>query len=448
MHAFAVMSSEPEQHKQMTLEDVNVHCLVKIYSYLPLPDLLNVADSSNQLKRVADLAFSLQHGKKVLRFSCLTSREDRYWFTMGNLLTTRNLKIMYQLIRCFGHLLSRIEMDLQRSSILGYGYRWLRMNSDNLEHLISYVNNYCVASLTELTLLVDSEVGSMLHHFVKPFPNIQNVCVQSFAPQNVSLIEVFPTMRRLILHCKKMEELLSFKGDLQSLDHLEIISKDPWKMWEFWDPSLKQSIVQLRSLSLSYYTVCKPSIFSFDLFSNLQELKLNEMSHTILDFHATFHLKTVKYFTINYPETVIASFPVIPFSFDKLEKLNLRFNASNTFYLTSSPTLFYDYISRHLTILKLKIFNVPGLINLHRLMSILPLLEDVDLLGVFPIDDIFQFMNNMKALKRLKIRIETFTETAIADIEDRLKHCNGWSGERICCTRYTFTRKTFNKRAT
>lgn len=318
-----MMSSERERRGEMTLENLCVDCLEEIFSYLPLRDLLNVADSSKTLKLVAGLVFSLQHGKRILRIDGFTTRFDNYRNNWT--LFTADLKFMFQLIRCFGHTVSRMEIILKHDQIDN-----MELLDTNFEHLMCYVKTFCNETLTEFTLLgVDREDlnGSSLHHFAEPFPNVHSVCVQSPMSNTISLTELFPKMRRLTYHCVKMEELLSIRSDLQSLDHLEIKTfyvrnmSEEWERWERWDPLLKQSILQLRSLSLSYYTIF-PNRFSFDPFLNLQEFKLNAMC-THIDPEVKFHLKTVKKFSICYPLNHISSFPVIPFSFDNLEIFDL-----------------------------------------------------------------------------------------------------------------------------
>lgn len=69
------------------------------------------------------------------------------------------------------------------------------------------------------------------------------------------------------------------------------------------------------------------------------------------------------------------------------------------------------------------------MLSLHRLMNILPLLEDVQLNGTLATNDVILFMNDMKALKIFIIESPPTTRqkaTDFAVIRSRLKgrwHC-------------------------
>lgn len=283
----------------------------------------------------------------------------------------------------------------------------------NFEHLMFYVTEYCIESLTEFTLLgVELKEGS-LRHFLKPFPNIHTLSLQSSDLKSLPLIELLRKMQRLTYRCERMHELVAIARDLQSLDHLEIIKDETGE--NQWDASLERSILHLQSLAMPYNLIF-PSMFSFDSFANLQDFKVNSMRNRQIT-PVQFHLKSVNKLRIFYYQHVISSFPWIPFSFDNLTE----FDAVNTYHLETSPEPFYDYILRYPTILKLRVASVPGLLSLRRLMSLLPLLEQAELIGVFATDDIIHFMNKAKTLKYLRIRFASISETLVNDVKCQLE---------------------------
>lgn len=118
---------------------------------MPLKDLINVSDSSKQLKVVADLAFRLEHGTKVLRIvglrlgSCFDKKRFIDPNTNLNVIFCTQLKATLQVLRSFGHLIRKL--DILMCDFHNGSDESLRVS---FNYLIFYLNEYCIESLTEI----------------------------------------------------------------------------------------------------------------------------------------------------------------------------------------------------------------------------------------------------------------------------------------------------------
>lgn len=61
----------------MKFTDLYFDCLEKLFEYLELPDLLNVADSTKLFKKAAELAYTRKYGNKCLAFGVLEISPDQ-----------------------------------------------------------------------------------------------------------------------------------------------------------------------------------------------------------------------------------------------------------------------------------------------------------------------------------------------------------------------------------
>lgn len=114
-------------------------CLELIFPYLDVSDFGNVADSCKQMKRAAEIVFAHKYGRNVF-----LHERRRKWISAYSVLTHRNLiyihdpKMCYQVLRSFGHLISKLHLECYESNDLF------------LTHLDEYVTKYCANYITEL----------------------------------------------------------------------------------------------------------------------------------------------------------------------------------------------------------------------------------------------------------------------------------------------------------
>lgn len=407
-----------ESLEDLKLTHLGIDCLERIFRYLPFADLMNVADSNKQLKKAADLVFLLKHGSKTVMVAGFSSCPKRfrmdYWHEIGYVILSAHLKRTFQMLRCFGHMISKLGVNMQGNRSVDK----LELLDFHYGHLIFYIKQYCGESLTEITFLDTPPCGS-LHHFVKPFANIHTVGVQSSDLANASLIKLFPKMQRLKYHCQKITDFASIESDALNLEHLEIVPKENWKTEEsFRNFRLSQ---QLQSLAVPFIALYQGM---HETLPNLQHLIVKKMPRNI-DTSIKFHFKTVKKLEI-FSDSLFS----MVFSFDKLEEIILNYYTECLRY--DNHDQLYDFIHEHPTIKKFEIRICMQLteVNLSKLINLLPLVEEFHVSCKFSVHDVIRFMNGKKTLKNISIYLINGSNIEIADVQKRLN--DKWHGMRFC----------------
>lgn len=158
----------PSESKAIILTDMNDDCLVHIFLYLSLGDLLNIADTNKQLKPAAELTFAkrFKRGKLILRKLKKSSEI--------HINETEQVKVKnpYQLLRCFGHLIPNQKIQNRT--------------------LLKYVNQYCSESIINIGL------SSLGRYIKKPFPNAETVTLRCRLKWSFNrLPKLFPNVRVL-----------------------------------------------------------------------------------------------------------------------------------------------------------------------------------------------------------------------------------------------------------
>lgn len=375
--------------ERMTLEDLNMDCLERILRYLPLEDLLNVADSNKRLKKAADLVFFLKHGTSTLWIVGMSSCV-RKWGVAKSSILTAILKRILQILRCFGHLICKIYIDIQNGNIDN-----IATSRITFGHILFYIKQYCkIESLTEFSVY-KNPIG-VLNGFVKPFPNVHFVGVQSSELENVSLNELFPKMRSLKYCSINSADFSRIEMHFPNLVHVEII-QDLFDRITVSELRISEQFFQLnQQLNSLILPIPRNSAILKKIgviLPHLQELRLNETINKI-DRSMELHSGSVKKLTISYR----ISFTDIPFSFDKLEELALVAGSGTP--LRCDHADFYNFVNKHQTILKL---TVPDNINLLTLIDMLPLLREVYVNGLFSNEYIFEIIQFMKRKKSLEV---------------------------------------------
>lgn len=397
---------------EMKLTHLGIDCLEPIFRYLPLEDLMNVADSNKQLKTAADLVFRLKYGSKTVVIDCNKCKFCKYlphpylftgnWSKIGHCIEFIKLNRAYQMFRCFGHLTSKLEITSQENRI-------------HFDHLMFCIKEYCIESLTELAILKTPDES--LNHFVKPFSNIHTLCVRSSDLTNISLSKLFPKMKRLTYHCKEAIDFASIESDVPNLEHLEIIERGS----ETGSLRKIRLYQKLQSLAVPSHAIYQGIN---EILTHLQILRLNE-TPIHFDNSTKFHFKTVKRFEVIFYSW---HFSGLPYSFDKLEEFILKFASGGS--LRYHHEKFYDFILEHPSIIKLEIGVGNQEVNLSKLMNMLPLVREFYVRSEFSIHDVIRFMNEKKTLKDIKIYLRNGNNYDISDI---LVHLNDrWHGVRPC----------------
>lgn len=171
------------------ITDLNEDCLVKIFGYLDIKHLLNVAIANIWLRPAAAEVYKTKFGKKVVHLRDFTC--NHFQRTRGNAHTifVYGLKTCLLYLRCFGSSINNLCMDFV---LLNGKYK-------PYEHVHHYINTYCVKSLNEIKFLRMPKIS--VDQFVKPFEKVRCVTVDrsdlgELLPQFATW---FPNLRHLKL---------------------------------------------------------------------------------------------------------------------------------------------------------------------------------------------------------------------------------------------------------
>lgn len=126
-------------------------------------------------------------------------------------------KRSYQLVRCFGDLISQLSVKL-RPTISSDGPKSI----SHADQLITYINEYCAETLTEIQMKYVSP--ATLNHLGKTFPMVTKVVFETGAPfDNNILRRLFPNVRSLIFVARSQyADFTGINNHFPYLDHVEL----------------------------------------------------------------------------------------------------------------------------------------------------------------------------------------------------------------------------------
>lgn len=328
-----------EQNASSTrLTDVNDDCLERIFLYLNLDDLLNIVHTNKQLKNAADLAFSRKYdGTKSKIFV------DSFHFSIelnGNPVRLISLHNPYRLLRSFGHLLSNLVVHTQK--------------------VVSYVNEYCFESATEISFYKMSKAD--FNGLQKLFANVEVLSLISciLGSKVMQLNSRFPKIRMLKLirleaqpKCIKVHfpylEQLEIKGALPTArinDTLSVLQLNP----------------QLRRLILDTdYTTTFLRTASMHL-PSLQHLDIHCVRKDFTDFDNEFaNFAQLKVFKVDYEGGMSIKPPI---KSSCLQEFSWTF--LGTHVSSSISTAFVEFLKENPSIIKLNLICwYPGIRKLN-----------------------------------------------------------------------------------
>lgn len=421
--------SKPSEQTEFT--DINTDCLEKIFNYLELDDLLNVADTCTHFKGAADIVASRIFAKKWIIIDKIRISRARLINIRNGYIELIDLKSILGTLRLFGHLIKKLK--IKGNDLENFPEQTIEFIAKSVGLLSYYIGHYCTSSLTELTiekaisfklfkkpfLKVEKVKINIIHlprsqikrnWFVKLFPNVRQLTYKSVfgrISSFESIVDHFPKLEHLNienLHCKNLNRIVSITDDectANNTDVMKSLSLNP----------------QLTTLALSYI-------------SDINILKLiSEQQHQLecLSFQYApkagtnsdvVHFQSVKKLKIWLcsPSQRPNSQPIevgtignemckIPFSFAKLEEFTIQ-----TCYQYSSE--FYSFIDQHGSIKKLNIrtcgwpqFNLTDL-NRTKLVTSLPALRELSLTcHVLKNDEAMAFIKVFKQLEKFSFKL-------------------------------------------
>lgn len=245
-------SLDPSIPSSTKIIDLNDDCLIKIFGYLDLQNLFNVAVANEWLRSAAAVVYERKFGTKTVEiyqihgtrpktrssavrnyFADLSATPKEWKYSID----IRSSRLCFQYIRCFGPSISKITIDYNESMSKLY------------EHLHHYVNQYCTESLIEIGFW--SKPGRPIEQFVKPFGNVEKVSVMngSIGDQLPQFVEWFPHLRHLELQNVRLNHRF-IAVHFQQLEHLCIDDISNYGLASADAANLLHSNRQLKSLEI------------------------------------------------------------------------------------------------------------------------------------------------------------------------------------------------------
>lgn len=374
------------------LTDVNDDCLEHIFLYLSLRDLLSIADSSKSLKTATDMAFARNFGGKKSK-ALIDSRTFRFEVN-GYAVELNN---PYRLLRSFGHLI-----------------RNLIIHESKIQRVISYVNEYCSESLTDIAFYKMSRDD--FSGLKKSFVNVEVVsfmlCVLNW--KSMQMNKCFPNMRTLKFF-RVDAQPRCIEVHFPNLKHLEIKGQLPAPKKIVMNLFTLNPQLSRLVLNTNYHTTMIRAAREYLPYLEQLDIRANRKDFT--DFgDETVRFENLKVLTINYDDVMMTKVPILA---------NCLQEFSWTFFITGLSKHFIDFLTQHSSITKLNMVSsfiaIPMLSGeiTNRIITALSKLEEISFQRMkISILDAIQLTKNCKSLRKLSFTVDKVTE--FNDLKARL----------------------------
>lgn len=190
------------------ITDINIDCLEKIFNYLTFEDLLNVADSNKYLKSAADLVYTLKYGSGEVCIQIHQKYFSNVYFNKCNRIIIYSIKTVLQTLRCFGHMITRINFAM----MFEMDYRsWIG-------HLMEYIGEYCAESLFKLKFMVP--INGAFGHLKKSLPNVQKIVTYENGITINLLNKLFPNVKsiKFVYHRQLIQDGKCIAVDFENVE--------------------------------------------------------------------------------------------------------------------------------------------------------------------------------------------------------------------------------------
>lgn len=204
---------EPESPPQPpALNTLYYDCLERIFDFLDLTSLLNVAQTCKQLQSAAATKFGHQYGHKtVYLYRIISNSLIRYqpgiqvYQSFSGYLRVNGLEFCYPFIRCFGAEITRLEVDY--NNVL----------DAHKHHLDDYINQYCADTLVRFAFRNGHAFAN--ENFTKPFKHVEEVST-SYCNFGASFME-FPNWFPNLQHLRIVRMVIDENAIAVRLPHLK-----------------------------------------------------------------------------------------------------------------------------------------------------------------------------------------------------------------------------------
>lgn len=368
---------------KIRITDLKIGCLVKIFRHLRLMDLLNLADSNVYLKRAAECVYVERYGNKKVWLYKVRAYESRHYSTYTNILV-EDFKTSLQLLRLFGHLISRLEIgEGDDSSELCLLHRTM------YKYIFGYVNEYCSMYVTDITFVMIPK-GAM-EILKRPFYQARTVNIFGchFGKMMTSFELLFPNVLCMKLDYNNAIEPKIIEEHWRRMKHLEVSIDHT----NFKRENIEELLClnpQLRRLKIGYGWSAD---FLEDISIFLQFIEILEFGRLFEGFSdytgKPIHFEGVKKLKLSLFNTKNNNFPKIPLSFVQLDELTLETNHE-------LGEEFFKFMGENKTISKL---NIPAT------------MEKIEIKG-----DQFKFRKEIAFLTEINLSRYTFSTEHIVEL--------------------------------
>lgn len=364
------MDAVEEMITSTKLTDVNDDCLERVFKYLSLEDLLNVAETSKQLKTAVDRAF-------IFLFKDIDFRIDFvvYSFDMTDYVHISKIRDAFRSLRLFGNLISNLSLGLCKYDIYKY--------------VFPYVSTYCTDSLRKIE--IDGVENDFTIYLKRPLLNVETLYFRRCPTLNANgLRKYFPNAVWATFYLCK---LISPEG--VHFPHLQKVYSENVENIS----TLLEANVQLRDLRLQKCEMRNGWTF-LERLENVEILIMYDILSSDLNIDGMIHLKNLRKLDIKFNSNVESfykwNYIHKTLKCDQLEELQIFTHSMINFNLT-------EFIVQYPTIKSLELLMPSGTFSDENLMTIahgLPLLEKMCFHGyTLTVGQIIRFMNECKNLK-------------------------------------------------
>lgn len=412
-------------NNQTKITDINQYCLELIFINLNLEDLLNVADANKYLKFATYVPFARKYAGKLVKIVRMEGNyltrphpDLRHLRVLDEEISIEGLKAIYQMIRCFGEMITDLDFEFQF---------WLGTNQIktflNYLRILHYINEFGAESLRKLSL----EYAISFEYFKKPFVNVEDLTIEKCILRKKCLSRAFPKLRRLKLPNYNYQRVTDVHTDrsysvisdyFPNLHHLELGG--------FGSYTFRRKVGVINILRLNpHLRSFKVEIEDFNYFDSIVEL-LQSIEVLVINFRLknpfqmydnSIHLKSVSSFQFNYSKywkVENGTMPKIPITFSQLKEF--------TFNTTTCKT--DEFGQGFLTF-----------INENRLIERLCLMEDFFIFWWFFTDKLQEMLPSLKVLS-FKGNFSAYRATLKDNLQYYLPHFEYLSSVHIQVRRY------------
>lgn len=202
------MTDQPEEK---TITNIYYDCLERIFDFLDLSSLLNVAGTCKRLQIAAAAKFRDEYGDRDITLNL--ENDSRFGEDAPDIEITEyrflvRQKVCLPFLRCFGAQISHLSIT--------YG----ETPGPQLDIVEQYINQYCADTLTSVKFNGNRIFSNRI--FQKPFKNVNKVSIlfNDLKDQLPNFVNSFPNLRHLKLIGAGLDAM-AIEVSFPNLEHLE-----------------------------------------------------------------------------------------------------------------------------------------------------------------------------------------------------------------------------------